>query len=97
MVEGGRRLERTSSSASKRKLRGTHVQCYQKDELRPERLEELWPVPALRRSTFSTAGSRTSANSRLLVRGRRRRLEEYLTSALPLTRHLFKNLLIVAS
>ena len=74
------------------------VQCYQKDELRPERLEEL-----LARSGFETIDIQHrwflgQAQIRdTLGEDFARRLEEYLTSALPLTRHLFKNLMIVAS
>ena len=82
----------------KEATRNAMVQCYQKDELRPERLEEL-----LARAGFETvdieyrwflgqAQIRDSLGEDFV-----RRLEEYLRSALPLTRHLFKNLMIVAS
>ena len=74
------------------------VQCYEKDELRPDNLEEL-----LARSGFEAidiqyrwflgqAQIRESEGEDFV-----RRLDEFLKSALPLTRHLFKNLMIVAS
>jgi len=82
----------------KEATRNAMVQCYQKDELRPERLEEL-----LARSGFEMIdiqyrwflGQAQIRDS--WGEDAARRLEEYLTSALPLTRHLFKNLMIVAS
>jgi ubiquinone/menaquinone biosynthesis C-methylase UbiE len=78
--------------------RNAMVQCYQKGELRPEKLEEL-----LSGAGFETIdiqyrwflGQAQIRDSR--GEDAARQVEEYLTSALPLTRHLFKNLMIVAS
>ena len=78
--------------------RNAMVQCYQKDEIRPENLEEL-----LRGSGFQTVDIRFrwflgQAQIRdSLGEDAVRHLEEFLTSALPLTRHLFKNLMVIAS
>ena len=74
------------------------VQCYQKDDLRPEKLEQLLTLCGFRtievrfrwflgqaqiRDTWGEEGARF--------------VEEYLALLLPLTRHLFKNLIIIAS
>jgi ubiquinone/menaquinone biosynthesis C-methylase UbiE len=78
--------------------RNAMVQCYQKDEIRPEKLEKLLhgagfqTVDIRFRWFLGQAQIRDSWGEDTV-----RHLEEYLTSALPLTRHLFKNLMIIAS
>src|SRR5262249_62160764 len=78
--------------------RAAMVQCYEKDELRPERLEEL-----LACAGFQTVDIRfrwLPGQAQLRDRWGERtvaQLEEYLTMLLPLTRHLFKNLMVIAN
>jgi ubiquinone/menaquinone biosynthesis C-methylase UbiE len=82
----------------KEATRNAMVQCYWKDELRPEKLEELLAsagfqnVDVRLRWFLGQAQIRDSWGE-----DSARHLEEYLTLLLPLTRHLFKNLMIVAS
>jgi hypothetical protein len=74
------------------------VQCYQKNELHPENLDALLRAAGFQsveirfRWFLGQAQIRDSCGEDAV-----RRLEEYLTSVLPLTRHLFKNLMIIAS
>ena len=78
--------------------RSAMVQCYQKDEIRPEKLEKLLRGAGFQnveirfRWFLGHAQVRDSCGEDVV-----RLLEEYLTSVLPLTRHLFKNLMIIAS
>ena len=82
----------------KEATRSAMVQCYQKSELDPATLEEL-----LRSSGFESVDLRFRwFLGQAQVRDTwgedaASRIEEYLTSGLPLTKHLFKNLMIIAS
>jgi ubiquinone/menaquinone biosynthesis C-methylase UbiE len=82
----------------KEATRNAMVQCYQKDELRPEKLEMLlagsgFVTIDIRYRWFLGQAQIRDSHGEDFVR----HLEEYLMSALPLTRPLFKNLMIVAS
>jgi SAM-dependent methyltransferase len=78
--------------------RSAMVQCYQKNELHPENLDALLRAAGFQsveirfRWFLGQAQIRDSCGEDAV-----RRLEEYLTSVLLLTRHLFKNLMIIAS
>jgi ubiquinone/menaquinone biosynthesis C-methylase UbiE len=78
--------------------RNAMAQCYQKDDLRTGKLEAL-----LRESGFLDIEIRFRwFLGQAQIRDSRgedtaREVEEYLLSLLPLTRHLFKNLMIIAS
>ncbi len=78
--------------------RNAMVQCYRKDELRPERLTELLTLSGFRSIDIRLRWFLGQAQIRdgWGEQGARY-IEEYLTSLLPLTRHLFKNLMILAS
>jgi ubiquinone/menaquinone biosynthesis C-methylase UbiE len=74
------------------------VQCYRKDELHPENLVKLLAGAGfedvdIRFRWFLGQAQIRDAWGEDSVRY----LEEYLTSLLPLTRHLFKNVMIIAS
>ena len=82
----------------KEATRSAMVQCYQKDDLRPEKLEELLTACGFRtidirfRWFLGQAQIRDTWGEDSVCF-----VEEYLKLLLPLTRHLFKNLMIVAS
>jgi len=82
----------------KEATRTAMVQCYQKDDLRPEKLEELLTACGFRTIDIRFRWFLGQAQIRdIWGEDGARYVEEYLTLLLPLTRHLFKNLMIVAS
>ncbi len=82
----------------KEATRSAMVQCYQKDDLRPEKLEELLTACGFRTIDIRFRWFLGQAQIRdIWGEDGARYVEEYLTLLLPLTRHLFKNLMIVAS
>jgi len=82
----------------KEATRSAMVQCYKKDDLRPEKLEELLTACGFRTIDIRFRWFLGQAQIRdIWGEDGARYVEEYLTLLLPLTRHLFKNLMIVAS
>ncbi len=82
----------------KEATRNAMVQCYQKDELHVEKLEELLASCGFRSIDIRFRWFLGQAQIRdTWGDGSACFIEEYLTLLLPLTRHLFKNLMIIAS
>jgi ubiquinone/menaquinone biosynthesis C-methylase UbiE len=77
--------------------RAAMAQCYGRDELRRENLESLLAAAGFRSADIRCRWFLGQAQVRdAWGQEAAARLEEYLTSLLPLTRHLFKNLMFFA-
>jgi ubiquinone/menaquinone biosynthesis C-methylase UbiE len=82
----------------KEATREAMVQCYGKEDLRAERLLDLLAGAGFHKIEIRYRWFAGQAQIRdLWGEDNVRCLEEYLTLMLPLTRHLFKNLMIIAS